>query len=77
MLALAFTPDSRGLICSSRFTNMVEYWDISPLVDEPGGHPDTPGVSKCHTLYKGGTCTAKFTASEIRIGIQQVNLGCV
>ena len=56
---------------------MVEYWDFSPLVGEPGGHPDSLGVSKRDALNGSNTCTLKFTASEVHISIGQVNLGCV
>ena len=73
---LAFTPDSHGLICSSDYTT-VEYWDVSPLVREPGGHPDSPGVPTRDTLEGSDACTMKFTDSEVHIGIEQVNLGCV
>ena len=78
--ALAFTPDSRGLICSSSY-KMDEYystiWDVSPLVGEPGGNPNSPDVSMRDASDGSDTCTVKFTGSEVRIDIEQVNLGCV
>ena len=73
MRQLAFTPDLRGLICVD-IAKMVKYCDVSPLVGEPGGHPDSPGVSKRDTSNESDTCTVKFTANEVHIDIEQVNL---
>ena len=73
---LAFTPDSHGLICSGN-TKMIEYCDVSPLLGEPGGHSDSSGVSKRDTSNGSDTCTVKFTADEVHITIEQVNLGCI
>lgn len=76
--ALAFTPDSHGLICGNSDKECYStFWDISPLMGEPGGHPDSPGVSKRDTLSGSDTCTVKFTGCEVHINIERVNVGCV
>ena len=74
--ALAFTPDSHGLICGG-YGKVVEHWSLSPLVGEPGGRTDSPGVSKRDASNGSDTCTLKSTGREVHIGIEQVNLRCV
>ena len=81
--SVAFTPDGYGLVSGS-LDNTLKYWDISRLVNEPGGRPNSQWESAHHTwdgVRDGGTrksgspCTMNFIGHKVRVEL--ADQGCV
>jgi len=81
--SVAFTPDGRGLVSGSS-DKALKYWDVSRLVNGPGGRPNPQEVSKRGTLNEkkdvgtregNSTCTMDFIGHKV--GIELADWGCV
>ena len=76
MHSVAFTPDARGLVSGGRDT-MLKYWDVSRLVNGPGGGCNSPGALK-HDSLNGkkdlgarqgdSACTMNFVGHKVCAG---------
>ena len=71
--SVAFTPDERGLVSGS-LDKTLKYWDVSRLVNGPGGRPNSPGASKrdsmngkkdVGTREGNSACTMNFTGHKV------------
>ena len=71
--SVAFTPDARGLVSGS-LDKTLKYWDVSRLVNGPGGRPNSPGASEWDSMsgkkdvgaHEGNSaCTMSFTGHKV------------
>jgi len=70
---VAFTPDGRGLVSGSS-DKTLKYWDVSHLVNRPGGRLNSPGASMRGTWDWGkdagnrecnSVCTTDFIGHKV------------
>ena len=70
--SVAFTPDARGLVSGS-LDKTLKYWDVSRLVNGPGGRQNSPGASERDSMngkdvgaHEGNSaCTMSFTGHKV------------
>ena len=71
--SVAFTPDERGLVSGS-LDKTLKYWDVSRLVNGPGGRPNSPRASKrdsmngkkdAGTREGNSACTMNFIGHKV------------